>query len=411
MNAPASRRGTGADSGYYSRFDLPLARPGIEPRYPQDARASWPAKLWGNSRRRRKRRLAIIDTHFPWPLSGFRLHEFDAMARADPSALFFSLNEMAPSFRRRVHALHDFPARAEASGVTDVYMVFLNFAAGVLGMADHPLAAQCPGVDPNLNLAPAIRRLGLRVHVTLYPGGGLTEDTPDGFIAEAARRCQSVFTNVERVMSVVPDAIYSQALTSTVFYSGDRHVEHNGPLRLVFAAENRPRKGLRTLIEAFNGLDPDAFSLDIVGPHEEHVSSLANPSFRCHGWLSPEELRDLYLKSDVFVSPVTRDSDHGSAGEAGMIDGFPTSCATDALAAGCCLVSSNPTGASRILREGSDFLLIPEDDPSALRAALLRLQQDPDLRGRLATTGQDTVRRRMDVTVGAREKLEHMLHD
>jgi hypothetical protein len=80
------------------------------------------------------RRLAIIDTHFPWRISGFRFFEFRKMLRRRPDTVFFSLYTSDEPFDVPVHPLADVPVLAPALGVTDVYGVFLNFTVGVLGM-------------------------------------------------------------------------------------------------------------------------------------------------------------------------------------------------------------------------------------------------------------------------------------
>ena len=49
-----------------------------------------------------RRRLAVVDSHFPWVVSGFRYHEGEELLRQRPDTLFFSLYRMTDPFPTRV---------------------------------------------------------------------------------------------------------------------------------------------------------------------------------------------------------------------------------------------------------------------------------------------------------------------
>jgi glycosyltransferase involved in cell wall biosynthesis len=211
---------------------------------------------------------------------------------------------------------------------------------------------------------------------------------------------------VAEVTDALPAAHFSHAVTATNFYTDQPRAERD-PLRIVFAADDRPRKGLRTLIDAFNQL-PDGYHLDLVGPHRRHLPRIANPSFTWHGWLTPEELRRVYWNADVFVSPVTQDAGDDENSEPGTLDGFPTSTAVDAMSTGACLVSSNPRREYRIVRPGEHYIEIPERDPGALAAALRDLRANPTQRRSVAARGMHRIRETMAVDKGVSRKLEVM---
>lgn len=355
-----------------------------------------------------RRRLAVVDTHFPWRLSGFRFHEFSEIRRQRPDTVFFSLFEMSEEFESPVYALADFPRLAPALGVTDVYFVFLNFAVGLLGLAGDDAAAACPGVRPDISVRPTLRRFDIRSHVTLYPGGGLLPHTPPALLTKVAAAVDTVFTNAAEVENAVPGALLSPVVTDVEFYTPAAAADSPGPHRLVFAADDRPRKGLLTLIGALNLL-PDDFHLDIVGPHRRHLGELREgTNWTYHGWLTPERLREVYRRAGVFVSPVSTDRPDEPDGEPGMVDGFPTTCARDAMATGCCLVSANPRGERRVFRPGVDYIEIPERDPEALAKVLLDLRDDPALYRRIAPSGSARVRERVSVRATVETKLQAM---
>ena len=114
-------------------------------------------------------------------------------------------------------------------------------------------------------------------------------------------------------------------------------------LRLVFVGDDRPRKGLTTLLDAMPDLGP-GFALDVVGPHDRHrarLTALGAVSPRVAG---PGELRQVLWRADVVVAPATSDRPEDGYGDTGMVDGFPTTEARVAMLSGCCLVGSNPDG-------------------------------------------------------------------
>lgn len=390
---------------FYDRFPIPLADAN-DAGAPPEGKATAVDRARGNARRLlRGRRLAVLDTHFPWRLSGVRFHEFSEIHRQRPETVFFSLHRMTEPFQVPVHPLADFPRLAPLLGVTDIYAVFLNFVVGLLGLGDDAEAAGVPGVRCDISIVETLRRHSIRSHVTIYPGGGLVADTPLELIRAVADRADTVFTNVAEVEATAP-VRHSHAVTATRFYTPSERAQSD-TLRLVFAADDRPRKGLQTLIEAFNTLS-DGFHLDLVGPHRRHLPKLTNPHVTFHGWLDPASLRDVYQRADVFVSPVAADTACDEGGEPGMSDGFPTSTAIDAVATGCALITSNPRGETRVFRPDVHYLAIPPRDPAALASALRRLRDDAELRQRLAESGMLRVRERMSVDRGVREKLAVM---
>jgi len=105
---------------------------------------------------------------------------------------------------------------------------------------------------------------------------------------------------------------------------------------------------------------------------------------------------------------VTTDVPGAADSEPGMVDGFPTSTAIDAVATGCALISSNPRGEDRVFRADIEYLRVPEDDPAALVRGLERLRDDPPLRAALARNGRDRIHALMAVRDGVAQKLAVM---
>jgi hypothetical protein len=105
-------------------------------------------------------------------ISGFRYHEAEEILRRRPDTLFFSLHRLTDAFPAEVHPLAIFPTVAPAAGVTDVHVVFLNFAASILGIEGRPDIPSVPGARRDISLRGTLQQWGIRTHTTLYPGVG-----------------------------------------------------------------------------------------------------------------------------------------------------------------------------------------------------------------------------------------------
>ena len=394
-------------------WPIPYAEPGVDGRPPRRPTGVQAAVLAARARLRRpgRRRLAVLDTHLPWRISGFRDAEFRELVRRRPDSLAFTLHRTTDPFPTPVHELADFPALAARAGVTDVYLVFLNFACDVLGLADEARAAGVGGLRRDLSLAPELRRYGIRVHATLHPGGGLLPDTPVELLRAVQARTATLFSYDQRVLDLLPGAI-SCTVPFDVACFGPAPRPHDGVVRLVFAADDRPRKGLRTLLDAYErigrGPHADRFHLDLAGPAERHVQGLANRRRTLHGWLQPDALAELFRRCDVVVAPATADRPEDGEGDTGMVDGFPSTSVRSAMATGCLLVGSNPAGDARLVTAGRDYLRVPERDPAALEAALLGLLDGDRPWDAIAQRGAERVRAHCDARVVVDHKLRAM---
>jgi len=402
-----------ARDGIYRQFvrdyDLPVPNP------PQ----AWPEsvclgpvakrveRLRGRRRRRGGRRLAYLDSTFPWQRSGFRYHEALALHELRPETMFFSKWELLDPFPVPVHPLADFPRLALREGITDAYAVFSLFLEGLCGLRAD---AEQPHPMEGLDISAVRREEGIRLHGTIFPGGGFTA-TPHGLEqARALAAClDTTFSYVPEALENLPDVVYvPQALTETRFYpQTSERWERPRPLTCLFAADPTPRKGLEVALAAFAELDPAEFHLHLVGPHQQRRDEFPAESMTFHGWLSPAELRDLHREAHVFLSPVSAEPPGPPGSYQGVTDGFPTQAAADAMCGGVLLLSANPAGDHRILAPGEHYLELPAT-PEAFRGALRELAADPRRARRIAEAGSEQVRGQMDVRRGIALKLEAM---
>lgn len=355
-------------------------------------------------RRRRGRRLAYLDSTFPWERSGFRYHEALSLFALRPDTLFFSMWELTDPFPVPVHPLAEFPKLALREGVTDVYAVFSLFLESLCGLRREPAE---PHPMEGLDISEFAAAAGIGIHGTIFPGGGFTA-TPHGL--EQARalssRLTTTFSYVHEVLENVPGVTYiQQALTEVQYY--ERTVERwtrPRPLVCLFAADPSPRKGLDVALAAFADLDPDRFHLHVVGPHEHRRAEFPAELMTFHGYLSPAQLRDLHRDVHVFLSPVSAEPPGPPGSYQGVTDGFPTQAAADAMSSGALLLSANPAQDHRVLTPGAHYLERPPT-AEAFRAALFALADDPGRTREIAEAGSDRLRAEMDVRKGVAAKL------
>ncbi|MBI1798831.1 MAG: glycosyltransferase family 4 protein [Candidatus Eisenbacteria bacterium] len=138
-------------------------------------------------------------------------------------------------------------------------------------------------------------------------------------------------------------------------------------------------KGMDTVIDASAGL---AFPLVVAGtgPERARLEALARARgvpARFEGFVERERLATLYRES-AFVVLAARKG-----------EGLPN-VLLEAMAFGRPVIATPVAGVRDLVRHEENGLLIPPDDPAALKAAFQRLIRDPELADRLAAGGRRT---------------------
>jgi Glycosyl transferase family 2/Glycosyl transferases group 1 len=395
---------------FIAHYRLPVAIPGApRPALEWSRRGEGRVRALAGQVRRNVhgRRLAYIDSHFPWQRSGFRYADALALHDARPDTAFFSMYEMRDSFPAPVLPLAHFPRLAPWLGITDVYGVFLGFMAGILGL--RRASGREPDVIEGLDLSGFLQREGMRAHVRLDPGGGFVA-TEAGF-ADARRlvaAADNVFSWAPAVLENVPGVVpIDPAVVDTAFYAKTPRDFAARPLELLFVADSKPRKGLGVALGALAKLSGDSVHLHVVGPHDPNASPVPASRTTYHGWLEREELRALHRRCHVFVSPVTAERPDDPAGDRGVTDTFPTVAAAEGVSSGLLLLTANPDRDRRRLRPGIDLIELPAT-AEAFADAVRAVMRDPRTAAAVAESGARRVRERLDVRIGAAARLELM---
>jgi phosphatidylinositol alpha-1,6-mannosyltransferase len=109
---------------------------------------------------------------------------------------------------------------------------------------------------------------------------------------------------------------------------------------------------------------------------------------RWHQNISNEELRDLYVASDVFVFPAVNDGWH--------VEGFGIVC-IEAQAAGLPVVTSMESGTEDTVRNGETGILVAQNDITGVATAIISLLRSNEAYSRFSNAARAWAMR-FDVT-------------
>ncbi len=150
--------------------------------------------------------------------------------------------------------------------------------------------------------------------------------------------------------------------------------------RILLVSRLLKRKGFQYFLRAIRDMDLNGYRASIVGegPYKKELEEIAGDDHRVkfHGWVSEEELKDLYEKSKIFVFPST-------------MENFPT-VLLEAMSAGMAIITSNVSGCPELIGD-SGFKLKP-DEISELRKNLRKLIFSDELIKKMSKNSRNRVK-------------------
>jgi glycosyltransferase involved in cell wall biosynthesis len=178
----------------------------------------------------------------------------------------------------------------------------------------------------------------------------------------------------------------------------ERSFPQNGEWRFVQAGRLIEKKGLPVTLRAFaifqNQYPNATLTIAGEGPLLGQVQKLAHElniqervSFA--GFISQEQLREMYYRSHIFLHP-------SQTGRDGNQEGIPNSM-LEAMASGLPAFATQHGGIPEAIENGASGVLVPEGDHEKLARALLDAAEDPELLFRIARSGADVVRKNFDL--------------
>jgi glycosyltransferase involved in cell wall biosynthesis len=188
----------------------------------------------------------------------------------------------------------------------------------------------------------------------------------------------------------------------------DRTFPENGEWQLMQAGRLIEKKGLPITLRAFSTFlkqYPNA-TLTIAGegPLLSELQKFARDSgiadrVSFTGFVSQEQLREIYYRSHIFLHP-------SQTGRDGNQEGIPNSM-LEAMATGLPVFATEHGGISEAIENGASGVLVPERDDEGLARALLNAAQDHGLLSRIGAKGADAVRKKFDLQQQA-QRLEEI---
>jgi colanic acid/amylovoran biosynthesis glycosyltransferase len=184
-----------------------------------------------------------------------------------------------------------------------------------------------------------------------------------------------------------------------------------GEWRFVQAGRLIEKKGLPVTIHAFvrfSGQYPNArLTIAGEGPLLGTLQEVARElkidnriSFT--GFISQEQLRELFYASHIFMHPSETGSD-------GNQEGIPNSM-LEAMASGLPVFATEHGGIPEAIENGVSGVLVPEHDHEELGSALLNAVQDLDFLSRVGRAGADAVAQKFDQRIQVRRLEDIYLH-
>jgi glycosyltransferase involved in cell wall biosynthesis len=226
-------------------------------------------------------------------------------------------------------------------------------AASLKRHAQVPFVITAHGSD-----VPGYNRERLKLaHVVARPWWRRICHAADGFISPSHSLLQAIERHVTLGNPrVIPNGFWP-----------DRFEPEGKEKRILLCSRLVERKGFHHFLEAISDLDLDGWQVDLVGdgPLFGRLSQMAARSRTpviMHGWINNDDARlaELYAKARIFVFP----SEHENCAIA-LLEG---------MGAGCALISTTIPAITSVV--GDDGVLVPPNDPQALRQAVLRLTAD-----------------------------------
>jgi phosphatidylinositol alpha-mannosyltransferase len=181
--------------------------------------------------------------------------------------------------------------------------------------------------------------------------------------------------------------IIPNGIDSARFHPGIAPVEglRDGKLNILFVGRMDRRKGLPYLFKALPIIQrsiPRLVRLILVGEGSlrrkvmPRPISLGGAEIMAVGRVDAELLPRYYASSDIFCAPATGRESFGIV-------------LLEAMAAGVPIVASDIPGFRKVVKRGTDGILVAPGSPAEIADAISRIASDPAMAGRMTAAGRE----------------------
>jgi len=183
-------------------------------------------------------------------------------------------------------------------------------------------------------------------------------------------------------VTVVPNGVDTRAFCPDSRKAADVRAKYRiEGMYCLFVGQLRNRKGVDSLLRAFNEIDNNKMKCVVVGdgPERDKLEKLAD-DFKLHskvlftGAVPFEDLTDLYAEAEFFVLPT-------------VAEGSPL-VVLEAMASGLPVISTKVSGIPEVIDNEQNGFIVPPRDVHALAECMRVLIEDDELRAKMSKTAR-----------------------